>query len=282
MRNNQDRLGLNAPTDNLQPNHEPPPASGANPVQFVVPTEIVELPSKGLFYDEGHPLHNRTTVEIKHMTTKEEDILTNQAYIKNGTAINRLLQSILVEPKVNVKDIFIGDKNALTVACRVHGYGADYETKFTCPSCGTVQQYVFDLSEIEDIDFAANLEDFNAEVDYSRKTVTLPIPRTNVKLELKLLKDEVQNDSRKGKKKNSFSITKQYLTMIQSVNGNSDRTYVKSYIDSMSALDSRYLRAAYSKIVPGVDFTCHFECNSCDHEDQVEVPLQAEFFWPRS
>ena len=281
MRNNQDRLGTGAPTDNLQPNHEPPPPAAA--VQFIVPTEVVTLPSKGLFYEEGHPLYNRETVEIKHMTTKEEDILTNQSYVKNGTAINRLLQSILVEPKVSVKDLFIGDKNALTVACRVHGYGADYETKFTCPSCGTAQKHVFDLSEIEEIDFAANLEEFAAEVDYDRKTVTLPIPRTKVKLELKLLKDEIENAARKGKgKKNNFSITKQYLTMIHAVNGNSDRTYVKSYIESMSALDSRFLRAAYSKIVPGIDFACNFECSSCDHEDQVEVPLQAEFFWPKS
>ena len=281
MRNNQDRLGTGAPTDNLQPNHEPPPPAAA--VQFIVPTEVVTLPSKGLFYEEGHPLYNRETVEIKHMTTKEEDILTNQSYVKNGTAINRLLQSILVEPKVSVKDLFIGDKNALTVACRVHGYGADYETKFTCPSCGTAQKHVFDLSEIEEIDFAANLEEYAAEVDYDRKTVTLPIPRTKVKLELKLLKDEIENAARKGKgKKNNFSITKQYLTMIHAVNGNSDRAYVKSYIESMSALDSRFLRAAYSKIVPGIDFACNFECSSCDHEDQVEVPLQAEFFWPKS
>ena len=102
-------------------------------------------------------------------------------------------------------------------------------------------------------------------------------------MEIKLLKDEIEKATRKAKgKKNNFSITKQYLTMIHAVNGNSDRAYVKSYIESMSALDSRFLRAAYSKIVPGIDFACNFECSSCDHEDQVEVPLQAEFFWPKS
>ena len=48
------------------------------------PTEIVELPSRGLVYPEGHPLSNGK-IEMKYMTAKEEDILTNQSYIRNGT-----------------------------------------------------------------------------------------------------------------------------------------------------------------------------------------------------
>lgn len=280
MRNNQDRLGVNTSTDNLQ-NHDDVVATNQQVAQFIVPTEIVELPSKGLFYDEGHPLYNRETVEIKHMTTKEEDILTNKTFIKNGTAIDRLLQSVIVEPKFKVRDLLVGDKNALTVACRLHGYGAEYETRFSCPSCASSQVHVFDLEEINNVDFSANLKDFDAEIDYDKNTVVLPIPRTKTKLELKLLKDDLETGKKKAKK-DKFTITKHYQKMIYSVNGNSDRAYVKSYIESMSALDSRYLRAAYSKIVPGVDFSCTFECDNCGHDDNVEVPLTAEFFWPKS
>jgi hypothetical protein len=143
---------------------------------------------------------------------------------------------------------------------------------------------MFDLSEIKHNEFESNLKEFDAEIDYNRHTVRMPIPRTKVQLELKIFKDDVAAAfvKQKNKKENKFTITSHYEKMIYSVNGNSDRQYVKSYIDSMSALDSRYLRAAYSKIVPGVDFACTFECNSCDHEDSVEVPLTAEFFWPKS
>ena len=288
MRNNQDRLGAEPPTDNLQPNHEPPvvPQAQENSLQFIVPTEIVELPSKGLFYEEGHPLHNRETIEIRHMTTKEEDILTNQSFIKSGTAVDRLLQAVLVEPKMKVDDMLVGDKNALTVACRVHGYGPEYITKFGCPSCGAMQEHNFNLLELEHTDYAENLEEFDATVDYERCTVVLPIPRTKTKLELKILKDDsnVKQKGKSARKKNkeAFIITKQYEKMIHSVNGNSDRMYVKSYISTMSALDSRYLRSAYNKIVPGVDFTCDFDCEECGHEAEVEVPLTADFFWPKS
>tara|TARA_R100000008_G_scaffold76063_1_gene55653 strand:+ start:393 stop:1229 length:837 start_codon:yes stop_codon:yes gene_type:complete len=278
MRNNHNRLGLEDPTNNLQLNTDVPPTTQA--MQFIVPTEIVELPSKGLFYDEGHPLHEKDTVEIRHMTTKEEDILINQSYIKNGIVIDKLIQSVLITPQVNVKDLLVGDKNAITVACRIHGYGPEYETKYTCPSCNNSQTYVFDLNEVSNNDFASYLEEFDAQVDYDRKTITLPIPRTNTKLELKILKDDAS--SKKAKKKNTGTITRQYEKMIYSVNGNSDRQYVKSYIASMSALDSRYLRAAYAKIVPSVDFTCDFECEQCSFTSEVEVPLNADFFWPQA
>jgi phage FluMu protein Com len=283
-------MGIEQPKNNLQPAHEPPPAPPAaaqeGGLQFIVPTAAVELPSGGLFYAEGHPLHNTDSIEIRYMTTKEEDILTNQSYIKNGTAVDKLLQSVIVAPKVNVSDILVGDKNALTVACRVHGYGPEYITKFACPSCGEQNEHMFDLNEIEHIDFAANLQEFSAEIDYTQQRVTLTIPRTKTVLELKILKDTTDS-TRKGKssrkkQKESFVVTKQYEKMIHSVNGNSDPNYVKSYINSMTALDSRYLRSAYGKIVPGVDFKCDFECSDCDHQAEVEVPLTADFFWPKS
>ena len=51
-------------------------------LHFSVPTEFVELPSKGKYYPEGHPLKNKTSIEIKFMTAKEEDILASTVLIK--------------------------------------------------------------------------------------------------------------------------------------------------------------------------------------------------------
>ena len=53
------------------------------------PTEEVTLPSKGLLYPEGSPL-KKGVIEMKYMTAREEDILTNQNYIKGGTVIDKL------------------------------------------------------------------------------------------------------------------------------------------------------------------------------------------------
>ena len=94
---------------------------------FKLPTEQVDLPSKGVLYPKYSPLASGT-IEMKYMTAKEEDILTNQNYIQKGIVIDKLLESLIVT-KINYKDLLIGDKDALLIASRILGYGKDY--KFT-------------------------------------------------------------------------------------------------------------------------------------------------------
>ena len=96
--------------------------------KFKLPTETIELPSKGYLYPKDHPLHNGK-IEIKYMTAKEEDILTNQNYIKNGTVIDKLLKSLIIT-EFDYDDLFIGDKNAIMIAARILAYGADYEIEY--------------------------------------------------------------------------------------------------------------------------------------------------------
>ncbi|MDC6465014.1 hypothetical protein PQZ39_01130 [bacterium] len=93
--------------------------------EFTLPTEMVDLPSQGKLYPEKHPLA-KGKIEMKYMTAKEEDILSNQSYIQNGTVIDRLLKSLIVT-EFDFNDLLIGDKNAIMVAARVLGYGPDYE-----------------------------------------------------------------------------------------------------------------------------------------------------------
>ncbi len=74
--------------------------------EFKMPTEIVELPSKGLLYDKTSELSNGT-IEIKHMSAREEDILTNRRFIEDGTVLDRLLKSLIVTP-INFDDLLMG------------------------------------------------------------------------------------------------------------------------------------------------------------------------------
>ena len=114
--------------------------------EFKFPTEEIELPSKGLVYPKDNPLSSGK-VEIKYMTAKEEDILTNQSYIKKGTVLDKLLESVIVDPKINIDDIIVGDKNALLIATRILGYGKKYEFR------SNGQTHTADLTEIENKQF---------------------------------------------------------------------------------------------------------------------------------
>ena len=76
--------------------------------EFKLPTETIELPSKGLLYPEDSELA-KGVVEIKYMTAKEEDILLNQGYIKNGTALDKLMKAMIVSP---INFVITGINNA--------------------------------------------------------------------------------------------------------------------------------------------------------------------------
>ena len=117
-----------------------------DPLHFVAPTEFVALPSKGTVYKEFHPLHNQETIEIRYMTAKDEDILSSRTLLKKGIAVERFMQNIIVDKKIKVEDMVVGDRNAVLIAARVSGYGSDYSTSLTCPNCNTKSEFTFDLT----------------------------------------------------------------------------------------------------------------------------------------
>ena len=292
MSRNKDRLGLEEDTVFFDEN--PPPAA-AEPKQaaasgggfsWSVPTQFVTLPSGGKYYPENHPLHNKETVEIKFMTAKEEDILTSKSLLKQGVAIDRLIESVLLDKNINVNSLLVGDKNALIVAARITGYGEEYETKVTCPSCNESDSFSFDLDPDRIKDIGSALEDYSA-VQTEDNTFVVQVPMTKAKVECRLLTgaDEMKTfkeTQRKAKKKMTETmLTDQFKSFIVSVNGDSSPLTVRSFIQAMPARDSRHLRTFYSDITPNVDLSQIYECSSCGYSADMEVPLTADFFWPR-
>jgi len=284
VRNNEDRLGHREPSDS-SPVPQAQQAAQSSPFSFVVPTEFVTLPSKGKYYPEGHPLHGVEVIEVSHMTAKEEDILTSKSLLRKGVAIDRLLQSVIVDKRVDPNGLLIGDKNAIIVATRIHAYGEDYETKVTCPACGTTSNYGFDLSQIG-FDFEEDLSLFEGVVEQKDSNYVITLPKTKVKVEAKLLTGQDEKNLSEAaamKRKHNLPespLTDQFRAMIVSVNGNADPAYINSFIEAVPAKDSRFLRSVYDKIVPNIDMSQQFSCNNCGYDTAMEVPLSAGFFWP--
>ena len=278
-RNNEDRTGAVS---------DPNPAAAvvaADPLSlnFVTPTEFVDLPTKGKYYPEAHPLHKQETIEIRFMTAKDEDILSSRTLLKKGLAVDRFLQNIIVNKSIKVEDLFIGDKNAVLVAARVTGFGPSYETRITCPSCGETSPHEVDLADLE----PSYGEDLDEVTTTEQGTYLLSLPTSGVEVEFRLLtgKDErylVQlTENRKRKKLQEAPLTDQFKQFIVSLNGIEDRTQINNFITNMPTLDSTMLRLAYRKIVPNIDMTQYFTCSECSAEAELEVPFTAEFFWPK-
>jgi len=283
-------------SERLQPHHEPnsdesppPPAvnpsEGGNVFSFVTPTEFVELPSKGAHYNEDHPLRGADTIEIRHMTAKEEDILTSEALIRKGLALDRLLQAVIMDKSINVNDLLVGDKNAILIACRKTGYGSSYETTVVCPTCMTSAESVLDLDDLvikESKNLPENVSE-NANGNY-----TIRFEDIDLNLEVRLLRgsDEKRvaqlRDNRKKRKLPSANITDQLVAIIVSINGMTEAAIIKQFVERVPAILSRQIRTIYDELTPDLDLSFEFECDECNYVGKVGMPLTADFFWPQS
>jgi len=239
--------------------------------KFSMPTEMVDLPSKGLVYPETSPLSSGK-VEMKYMTAKEEDILTNQNYIQKGTVLDELIKSLIVTPDVKYEDMIVGDKNALLVAARVLGYGKDYTFTY-----GGEEQNI-DLSTIENKPLPEHLfTPGKNEFEYT-------LPSTGVKITFKLLTgaDEKKiNAELEGLKKINKNASPELSTrlkyMITSVEGNYESKTIREFVDNnLLARDSRAFREYVKEVQPDVDLTFFPEGSNT----KVDIPIRLSFFWP--
>ena len=264
----------------VSPTEETPSFNWTNP------TEVVALPSGGRFYGPDHPLHGQNSVEIKYMTAKEEDILTSQALIKEGVAVDRMLQNLVVNKRIDVNSLLLGDKNALIVASRVTGYGPQYNTTVTCPSCRATTKHTFDLSAQEVNDYQANIDSQSCYLDDNNFLVTtLPMSKVEVRCRFLTGHDELSEFNRNKKKskakQDKTNLTDLLRTIIVSVNGSTERADIHNFVSNMPARDSMFLRLMYASVTPNIDLSQNFECLECGYEADMEVPLTVDFLWPK-
>jgi hypothetical protein len=248
--------------------------------KFKFPTEMVDLPSKGLLYPEGHPLASGQ-VEMKYMTAREEDILTNQNYIKQGIVIDKLLQSMLIT-KFDYKDLLIGDKDAIMIAARILGYGKDYSFTYFPEHSDDEEKLTVDLTQLNE----KFLKEENI-VEKGKNEFSFILPNTKNEITFKLLTHgddiEIEKETQGLKKidpKGNFEVTTRLRQMILSVNGSSDKKTIREFIEyGLLAKDSRALREYISTIAPGINLTYNYVFDNGAVED-INIPINTSFFWP--
>jgi len=242
--------------------------------ELKIPTELVSLPSKGLLYPESSPL-SKGQIEMKYMTAKEEDILTNVNYIRQGTVLDKLLQALIITP-IDYNDLLVGDKNAIMIAARVLGYGKEYNFKYTRD--GQETEASVDLSSLEDkkVDFSQFKRGLN-EFSY-----TLPHSGNLITFRLLTHGDEQKIEAEiKGLQKISPGLSADVTTRLKytitSVEGKRDQKDVREFVDNyMIARDARSFREYYSKISPDINLTYYPD----GAEEGIDIPMSVNFFWP--
>jgi len=239
------------------------------------PTEVVDLPSKGLLYPEDSPLSSGK-IEIKYMTAKEEDILTSANLIKQGVVVEKLLESLIVDKSIKVDDLLIGDKNAVLIASRILAYGKEYEVEVDG------RKIEVDLTQLKD----NQLDD--SVVTNGANEFEFELPATKRKLTFKLLTsgdERVIDEEVKGYEKIhgiGYELTTRLKHQIISVDGDTKRASINSFVDNeFLSRDSIAFRAYVASIMPDVDMTSSYTDEE-GNEKEFTVPMTVTFLWPNA
>tara|TARA_R110002020_G_scaffold219147_1_gene427019 strand:+ start:917 stop:1708 length:792 start_codon:yes stop_codon:yes gene_type:complete len=243
-------------------------------------THYVTLPTRGAHYSKDHPLFGQETIEIKMLTTKEEDILTNTSYIEKEVVLDKFLESIIVNKNIKHSILHDTDQMAILIASRVEAYGEDYPIIINCQKCTEEYDHDIDLSSMLKNEIESELE------TTGHGTSIVELPKSQATLEFRnLLPFEAQSIEKtiERMKKNGINtsfVNEFYQRIIQSIDGNTDGEVIASFIKKMPIRDSRVLKKAYEGSIPRIDTNFQSTCNACGHENKGGLPIQASFFFP--
>lgn len=259
---------------------------------YKFPTEIIELPSKGLIYPKDNPLSSGK-VELKYMTAREEDILTTQSYIKDGTVLDRLFQSLIVSNgdglPIKYVDLVVGDKNAIMIASRILGYGKEYNVEVTDSFSGEKQKESIDLTQFENKEYDGSKQtelhknEFEFELPQSKRIITFQLLTESKERKVKHELESAKKQSKKMGDVTSKELTTRLKNMILSVEGETDRNFINKFVDNeLFAQDSKALRSYIKQVGPDIDLTWEFISDVTGDRKEMSMPMDTTFFWPES
>lgn len=263
-----------------------PPGSTPTPVvskqESKFPTEVINLPSKGWFYDVNSPLSSGT-LELKQMTAKEEDILTSRNLIQKNIVLDKLLESVIIDKSIKPDEMLICDRNAAFYALRRLAYGDTYEATVTCPRCGKENEVTIDLAQADNKPF--EFEKFPR----GQNSFEFYLPTHKITITFKLLskKDEdiITRELEVFSKHNkdlSTEITTRLTHVITSIDGDADKMKIRRFVaEELLSKDSLALRKYMRETMPDIESSFDFSCQHCRLERREDTPMGVSFFWPK-
>ncbi len=238
----------------------------------------VKLPSRGVFY-HGNDGPQDGIIHIRAMTGEEEQILATPRYVKKGVAINMIFQRCIKET-VKADELLSVDRTYLLIALRNISYGHEYEVEIRCPDCAKKFSHTIRLDQLM-VDYCpANFQ--------SPLTGVMPKSGLNFTWHLPRGKDELlvtDYRERRLKEYNDAAVDDSLLyriaLMLDHVEGIRDKTELMILLKKLPIQDVSHLRALAVDPPFGVDTKCDITCPLCFHDFDVELPLEAGFFFPR-
>lgn len=240
--------------------------------------EEIQLPSKGRFYNDSNGPSNGI-VSIRPMTGEEEQILATPRFVRKGQAINMIFQKCIKE-KYNVDQLLTVDRTYLLIYLRGISYSPEYEVEIKCPECEKKFSTSIDLNSlyVEDCpdNFGPDLQDIlpNSKLPFSYRL-------SNGRDEQDIQEHRDRRIKMFGDSSADDTLTYRTAQLVNDIDGITNKEELQVLIKNLPINDVAYIRGLINEPPFGVDTNIEIVCPSCLQDFQLELPLEANFFFPR-
>ena len=232
--------------------------------------DVVELPSKGIFY-----ANNKKSLRVAYLTASDENILVAPNLLQSDTVIEELLKRKVLDKDFNLDELVDEDRQAILIFLRNTAFGSEYEMEMIDTKTNLPFKFALDLSVLKVKDF--NLKpDENGEYSYfmnnSKKNITF-----------KYLNNIQEKDLIKIRDNSPTAVapvtTKRLEMMIKSVDGMRDQMGIYQFIQNLPIKDSQEFRKFANDNKPGIDLSVDVKTPSGDTV-KAYIDFGVEFFRP--
>ncbi|RDJ35452.1 MAG: hypothetical protein DWQ19_11595 [Crenarchaeota archaeon] len=241
--------------------------------------EEVTLPSLGKFYD-GDDGPTNGIVKLRPMTGEEEQILATPRYIKKGTAMDMIFRNC-IQPNYDPAQFLAVDRTFLLIYLRGISYSKDYDVEVTCPFTDKRFSETIDLNALEVTTCPEN---------FGPQNMHDVLPRTQIDFKYRLARgfDEqrIQEHRERRSKFDNSTLTDDTLLyrtslLVEEIGGLTDKNELLIMIKKLPVEDVSYLRNVTSEPPFGVDTKVTLTSKFTLEDFEIELPLEANFFFPR-
>jgi hypothetical protein len=243
--------------------------------------EEVRLPSLGKFYN-GEDGPTNGIVHLRPMTGEEEQILATPRFVRKGQAVNMIFNRCMRE-KFNSENFLVQDRTYLLIFLRGISYTPEYDVEVKCPLCDRRFGTTIDLNSLY-LDYCPD--------DFSQDNLQDTLPTTGYKFTYKLAvgSDENLVQQYRDRKLKEFDTTGQAddtliyraSMLITEIEGLTDKDEIKMLLKKLPVSDMSYIRTVVNEPPFGVDTKISLPCSGCNEEFEIDLPLEANFFFPKA
>lgn len=248
---------------------------GQTAPEFKTLIDIVKLPSKGDFYQNG-----KSEVYVEHMSAKDEQILNTPSLIENGKATKILLERKVKDPVFKGIDYLVGDENAILLFLRISAYGPFYDVKTISPFTNEIFTENVDLRKIEEKNSEIKPNsDLLFEFETSDKHII------KFKLLFSSEQDSIKNRAEAKMKINGGvdeTPIERLINQIVQLDGNPDKMRIRSYVETLRPLTFKQIIKYIDEVTPGLDMRYTYTCPVTGENFQSYIPINTGFFYPES